>query len=710
MPLGHIPLALAMGGVAFTDGRRQRGRVAAVYARYSTKFQDSTDDQVRECRLWAEKNGLEVSDDLVFVDEGKSGRLRRRPGRSALQAALEANRFDTLIVFATSRMDRNDYRIKQFVKEEIVERGKRAVFIMSSVDTDETNWELNLCVRGIVDAQQAKANTAHIQAAQAGLFLKGRVHGTITYGYQGVEVPNTRTRTGKPGRRYAVDPTTSLWVKQAFSWYVQDRLSRSAIVNRLNEQRVPLPPRCATGRWTDLAVKGLLANPRYRGLWRYGATEAVLLSGKDYIRQKPRANASQEAQIEELRIVDDATWHRAQELTGSNPHAAGRKPVDGERKSRPKLLNGLLYCGYHNRPLVVGGSNSTSCLCPVCKQDGQAQLYTLLDRRLALKGICDQIASMLRQDDDLVEQIVAACRRYAEARQQPDPAAAKGLLSDHRRLTQQIGVVFNAFAETDEDRRENQAKVAELRHRRAAVNVQLAELGAAQARPVQVPSDDAVRVMLDNLAQILAGAAEANDAEASGRVRGIIEVITGGKILIFQAGPRERQRGWHRATFKAQVIKVAAAECGVNGHPDEGIDVAVDLREQPIQERIADSVKALFDSGLKYTEIAKQVGFNRNLVTAALAYWHESRGLPAPDGRTCPGRMKSPPRLAERIADQVMDLVGQDVPLQDIARELSTSRNRVTGAIKIWHQRQGLPVPDGRAIRKLRNQRRRGEA
>ena len=57
-----------------------------------------------------------------------------------------------------------------------------------------------------------------------------------------------------------------------------------------------------------MAVKGLLANARYRGLWRYGAKEAILLSGKDYIRQVPRRKALQEVQFENLRIIDDETW------------------------------------------------------------------------------------------------------------------------------------------------------------------------------------------------------------------------------------------------------------------------------------------------------------------------------------------------------------------------------------------------------------------
>lgn len=104
---------------------------------------------MRECRRWAEEHGYDVPGDMIFSDRGKSGRIRRRPGRLAVQQALEEDRFDVLVVFATSRLERNDYRIQQFVKEEIVERDKRAMFVMSDVDTDDPDWEMKLKLRGI---------------------------------------------------------------------------------------------------------------------------------------------------------------------------------------------------------------------------------------------------------------------------------------------------------------------------------------------------------------------------------------------------------------------------------------------------------------------------------------------------------------------------------------------------------------------------------
>lgn len=680
---------------------------AAIYARYSTKFQDSVEDQVRECRQWAEENGYAVCEDLIFTDRGKSGRMRRRSGRQALQEAIEADQFDVLVVFATSRLDRNKYRIEQFCQEEIVERGLRAVFVMSGVDTSDESWDLNLTVRGIVDSQQAKSNVAHIRAAHIGLFNDLKVTGSMTFGYQGVEVEGRETRQGRPRRRYAIDPEAAEWVKRVFEWHVRDRMSRATIVRRLNKEGAPLSPRCTTGRWTSLAVKTLLANPRYRGEWSYGRKEAVLLNGKDYVRQIPREQPLVTQQVEELRIVDDATWYEAQALTDSNPHSRGREPEDRDRKSRPKMLNGLLRCAYHGRRLVVGGSNGKYYLCPTCQDLKERPLYTMLKRRPAMEKICESISDLLCRNEALVTRVIMACQQAAEVQQQQPAEDTTRIQRDIDRLSRQIDVIFNMPGEADEDVRENQAKVASLRSQRREFRARLAKADAHRQEPIEVPTEADVRAILDEFAKVLEAASGSDDEVLEAQARRIIELVTGGRILVRQCGERRPNQGWHKMTFDADLMQLAAEDIGLSEVESNGQAVELELREQPIHEEIAEEAKRLWDEGLKYTEIAEKVGWNRNMVADAIGYWHESRGLPAPDGRKHMSRLKKEPRLAERIADEVMSLVEQDMPLGDIAQQLGTSRNRVTEAIKIWHEARDLPVPDGRAFRKQRNERRR---
>ena len=93
----------------------------AIYARFSSRFQHSIDDQVRACREWAEHNGMEVVE--VFTDEAITGKSSRRHGLSQLRKALEEHRIDVVVVFTTNRLFRKMYQSLAFVEEEIVDRG-----------------------------------------------------------------------------------------------------------------------------------------------------------------------------------------------------------------------------------------------------------------------------------------------------------------------------------------------------------------------------------------------------------------------------------------------------------------------------------------------------------------------------------------------------------------------------------------------------------
>ena len=57
-------------------------------------------------------------------------------------------------------------------------------------------------------------------------------------------------------------------------------------------------------------------------------------------------------------------------------------------------------------------------------------------------------------------------------------------------------------------------------------------------------------------------------------------------------------------------------------------------RELPLYQKIADDVKRLCDEDVLLADIAETLGADRNTVTKAIKFWHTSRGLPIPDGRT----------------------------------------------------------------------------
>jgi hypothetical protein len=258
--------------------RRASAPVGAIYARYSSKFQHSIEDQIRVCKEWAEKNGIVVPDDLIFVDRAITGKSSQRQGLKDFHAALVADRADVAIMFTTNRLYRKVYQSLAFVEEEIVDRGKRAVFVRSGpIDTAEReHWRQLRHMHALIDEFQIQMIAAHVQSAHEGMLLRCRVLGTVSFGFTGEPIPGETTRLGRPARRLIVDQTAAKWVKKVFHWFVAEHASIREIVRRLNAAGAPLPPRTHLKRWTRLAVRPLLSNARYRGC---GNMDAPRLSG-----------------------------------------------------------------------------------------------------------------------------------------------------------------------------------------------------------------------------------------------------------------------------------------------------------------------------------------------------------------------------------------------------------------------------------------------
>lgn len=95
------------------DGKTKR---AAIYARVSTDGQ-TTENQLRELRLVAERNGWPIVKE--FVDQGISGAKGReqRPAFDALWKGATRREFDIVMVWAVDRLGRSLTHLVNFLSE-----------------------------------------------------------------------------------------------------------------------------------------------------------------------------------------------------------------------------------------------------------------------------------------------------------------------------------------------------------------------------------------------------------------------------------------------------------------------------------------------------------------------------------------------------------------------------------------------------------------
>ncbi len=690
--------------------RHKASTVGIAYARYSTEFQHSVADQVRGIFEFALKQMIFIPRDHIFFDLAVRGCKERRPGLDQVRALLARKATQALLVFTTNRLFRKNYKCMKFVEEEVVERGLRCVFVKTGIDTaEDTRWRLPLQVHALVDEMSSTQYAENIRAAHEGLFLRMLVVGSIPYGFAGKEVDGPLTKRHRPRRELAIDQETSVWVQRIFQWFVVDRVKLARILERLNDGKAPLCPHSNGVYWTHEAMVYLLRNACYRGLWAYGKGKNIWQSQADYSKRVLRDKPLREAVFEDLRLVSDEIWFRAQQLLDAHPRAnAGRKSKDGDPKKRPRLLNGLLYCKEHDQELRVGGTHGHNMYCEQCRGLPKAKrpLFSYLNRASALRLTCEALVAEIRKDSDLIAKAIVACQKNAEHLQQGDVGCLDQLRAKADKIAAQIQFVLKNAGETDLDREESSHRLKQFRAERAGILADMAKKEAAIRQPKRIPTEEDVRALLSNFEAVLIAAAQGDEPEDVGALREILEIMTGGRIELEQVGERRAYRGFLRGRFKLGLLTAVQERGGFGEVPSraEPVEVVIDFRDLLIAERHIAAAIEMWDAGMLITTIGEKLGIDRHYVTDAIRIWHDRNGLPAPpDGRerraTVPQKQREPVDNAPIIAE-VKKLYDEGLLICEIAQRVGRERTTVRKMLDEWYRLHDVPRLDGRNRRK----------
>ena len=682
---------------------RVRARaIGATYARYSSRFQDSIADQVRTLFEAAYEQGIFIPRDHVFFDLAVRGWKDRRPGLTALRQAIQQKAFQVFLVFTTSRLFRRTYKALQFVEEELVDRGIRGIFVKSNLDTaDGENWRTMFQLFAAMDEAVVRMYGSHVQAAHEGLFIRGMVCTSLSLGYTGEEVPGEFTKRKLPRRRIIIDPETALWIEKIFHWYAVDGKSLDEIPRILNDDPdAPAPNKSLTGLWTHKLGRNHLMHPAYRGYWCYGAKQTKWSSKKDYAQQVPRAQPLKSGQFENLRIVPDDLWYRTQQILAEERGNSGRKSKDGDRPSRPRLLRGLFVCPEHGRQLVVGGPQGRILFCPLCRaiKAEKRPLFTYLNRALAMQLTCKKLADLVRADAGIVADIILACQQEVEAAQEPDAEVLKRLRAQANRLSSTIDFNRRNPGDTEEEQRQTEQLLQDLRRQRTIALAELAAHEAASNGVIVVPEPKEIVALLDEFGEMLAAASSAATDEQMRAARRIIDELTGGRIELFQMGERKARLGWLQGRFTVDVLSVAIArltDVRLASDDNSCLEVVIDYRAPKLIDEQSKEAKRLWDHGLLNKEIAREMGCLPCYVTKLIHRWFDSHDLPRPDGRRRRAHLVNKQVEApayKEIADQVVQLVEAGLSNLAIAKQLKTSDMTVAKAIIWWFQSRGLPI------------------
>ena len=684
-----------------TMPRSMADSIGAIYARYSTRFQSSIVDQVRELLKDAVDRKIFIPRENVFYDLAVKGWKDRRPGLAKLRAAIDEKAFQVLLLFTTSRLYRRNYKSMQFVEVQLVGRGIRAVFVKSNLDTDDDgDWQTMLQILGAIDEAQIRMIGAQVHSAHIRLLSRRIVTRTLSLGYTGEIVLGEFTRLKRPRQRMIIDVEAAVWIVRIYRWYLVEGMGFDEIARELNDDPyAPAPVRSMTQVWSRNTVRNHLSNRVYLGTIDYGRNKSVWLDDKDYCRQFERDEPLESFHFEELRIISDDVWHEVQRRIASEPNRSGRPATDTDRQRQPTLLRGIFECDEHGRQLVAGGTQGRVALCPRCRaiKQGKRPLFTHLNRQLALELTCETLASQFESSDALVNEIIDVCRQYRETGDSVDPESVATLRAEVGSIQSKIEFNRREPGESDEERLATHRLLKELRHAYSIAMSDLAAKEAVAARVITVPSPEQVNGMLAEVQQILLDARDVQDDSNFRLARRLIDDLLVGRITLTQIGERKKARGWLRGHLTISVVDLVVKRLtGIVADGTDPISLQIDYKKSMLIDEQSETAKRFWDEDLLHVEIAEQMGCIPPYVTKLIQHWHDKRELPRPNNKkrrkSLENKQRRMPKY-KKIANQAIKLMEAGHSNLEIARQTKTSDTNVAKAIEWWHEKRTLPTP-----------------
>ena len=278
---------------------------AVIYARYSSDSQReaSIEGQLRDCKDYAEKNGITVVG--TYIDRAYSAKTDDRPDFQRMIKDSAKKIFDVVLVWKLDRFARNRYDAVNY-KHQLEKNGVHLVSAMEPISQGPEGIMVESMLIGMAE---------YYSAELALKVARGERENALQCKYNGGIVPLGFT-IGKEDRLYHIDPETAPIVQEIFTRYA-DGEPAEKIAASLNERGL----RTRTGKpFVKNSFFQIFRNRRYIGEYRY----------KDIVT--PGGIPA---------IVDKDLFDRVQQRFEQNKIAHGRPA----KEDVSYLLTTKLFCG-----------------------------------------------------------------------------------------------------------------------------------------------------------------------------------------------------------------------------------------------------------------------------------------------------------------------------------------------------------------------------
>lgn len=413
------------------------------------KQQFSLDVQANGCTELIQRMNLGDQTRRDYIDDGRAGDdFLTRMGLRQLLA--DAQRGDVIVCRDQSRLGRDALEVTLVIRDLVRDRGCRLFYYVTGQEVQFANAidQATTFIQGTGHQMELEAIRSRTREALRSRVRNGQVAGGSCYGY------TLERKTDAVGRKYTtarVNEQEAVVVRRIFAEYLANR-GIKAIAHQLNEEGVPAPAagRRGSGSWAPGAVRTILLNPRYRGVYIHGRIKK-LRQGGGTIRVKAEPHELITIELPEWRIVDDATWFAVQERFTTR----GPRPRSAQAHGAKYALSGIGRCQCGGAIVVTrvrafGGGHrrikTYSChrnhdrgkaVCPITIHQPIEEVEELLINHLRERVLAPEMVEMVLEH---VRAEVAAQLPQHEADLEMLEAELKAVTTEQKRLAKAVAM------------------------------------------------------------------------------------------------------------------------------------------------------------------------------------------------------------------------------------------------------------------------------
>lgn len=363
--------------------------VAVIYVRYSSHAQRdvSIDQQIRECKKYAESLGLTVIE--IYADHAMTGRNDNRPEFQRMIRDSASGAFAFVIVYTLDRFARDRYD-SAVHKKTLKDNGVKVLSAMEQISDDPTGVLMESLLEGLAEYYSKELARKIIRGQEDNARKCMVVSGSIPFGYR-------RSADGY----YEIHPDEAPIVREIFNRVAAgDALIE--ICNSLNARGILTKHKA---KWNKSSFNTMLSNERYIGV---------------YIYKDSRTEDGMPA------IVSREVFERVQQRIHSKPNARkSDRPEKRRREHGMYLLTGKLYCGECESPMVgVSGTGKHGephfyYTCKTHRENKNSCRMKPITRDFAEKAVAEVLKSLFTRDD-VVEWMADSVIRYLAENHESD--------------------------------------------------------------------------------------------------------------------------------------------------------------------------------------------------------------------------------------------------------------------------------------------------